>query len=382
MTYFGWLDGDDSQRAAMLEVVKLFEDSSTVDELGLGTIRDTFSNHLFPGTSTLHTRVKYMLFVGWLVSEVARHRWTPEAATRELRRQETHLITALIAGGEREGVIGRDAGAALKRMPSELYWPSLVHLGICTWNTSIAGYFRRAGQQRPTGEAGSWPSGTLRLPPIEVDLLDHATFSLDLEQAEYLRTRISQSAKGSLLAWLVTHHPISDEETLWRHEALGDLPTDLKTAVDDGRRFSVSTAGTALLYNLMLAEATGSDELVTQFSEALTEWQDELEDEGVFKDWDPRAFWARLYAKNRRIRPATRDFVDTWWSLASTDDITSTRARELIRLRELRLKRGRARLTYPDARATWSPGAGTVRLEYRWPIARRHLNDIGAGLVA
>lgn len=382
MTYFGWLDGDDSQRAAMLEVVKLFEDSSTVDELGLGTIRDTFSNDFFPGTSTLHTRVKYMLFVGWLVDQVASHRWTPEAAQRELRRRETQLITALIAGGESEGVIGRDAGAALKRMPSELYWPSLVTLGICTWETSIAGYFRRTVQQRPMGEAALRPGGTLRLPPVETDLLDHATFSLDVEQAEYLRTRISQQAKGSLFAWLVNHHPSSDEETLWRHEAFGDLPADLRTAVDDARRFSISTAGAALLYNLMLAEATGSDELVTQFADALTEWQDELEDEGVFRDWDPQTFWARISVKNSRIRPATRGFVDEWWSFASSEPITSPRARDLVRLRELRLKRGRARLTYPDARSTWSPGAGTGRLEYRWPIARRHLNDIGTGLVA
>ena len=72
---FGWLDGDDSQRSAMLEVVKLFEDSSTVDELGIGSVRDTFSNAFFPGTSTLHTRVKYFLFVAWLANDVARHRW-------------------------------------------------------------------------------------------------------------------------------------------------------------------------------------------------------------------------------------------------------------------------------------------------------------------
>ncbi|WP_425411228.1 DUF6361 family protein [Nocardioides insulae] len=42
----------------MLEVVKLFEDSSTVHELGIGSVRDTFANTFFPGASTLHTRVK------------------------------------------------------------------------------------------------------------------------------------------------------------------------------------------------------------------------------------------------------------------------------------------------------------------------------------
>src|SRR6476661_999087 len=109
MEYFGWLDGDDSQRAAMLEVVKLFEDSSTVDELGIGSVRDTFSNAFFPGTSTLHTRARYLLFVAWLVNDVARHRWPAERAHAELRSRETKLIHALLAGEEDQGVIGRDA---------------------------------------------------------------------------------------------------------------------------------------------------------------------------------------------------------------------------------------------------------------------------------
>src|SRR3954451_17815470 len=150
MGYFGWLDGDDSQRSAMLEVVKLFEDSSTVDELGIGSVRDTFSNAFFPGTSTLHTRVKYFLFVPWLVDEVARHRWPVERASTELRRRETDLISALLAGGETQGVIGSEAKRTLKTMPSALYWASIQHIGIRSWHTSISGYFRNA-IQRPRG---------------------------------------------------------------------------------------------------------------------------------------------------------------------------------------------------------------------------------------
>ena len=46
---FGWLDHDDAQRAPMKEVVKLFQDKGSVDELGIGSIRDAFSNSLLPG---------------------------------------------------------------------------------------------------------------------------------------------------------------------------------------------------------------------------------------------------------------------------------------------------------------------------------------------
>ena len=53
---FGWLDTDDAQRRAMLSVVELFKDEGTVDEIGIGAVRDSISDRLFPGTSVLLTR--------------------------------------------------------------------------------------------------------------------------------------------------------------------------------------------------------------------------------------------------------------------------------------------------------------------------------------
>ena len=55
---FGWLDTDHAQRRRMLEVVDLFKEQGTVDELRIGSIRDTFADALFPGTSTLLTRLR------------------------------------------------------------------------------------------------------------------------------------------------------------------------------------------------------------------------------------------------------------------------------------------------------------------------------------
>jgi hypothetical protein len=44
----------------------LFQERETRDELGLGSIRDSIADHLFPGTSTIQTRLRYMLFIPWL----------------------------------------------------------------------------------------------------------------------------------------------------------------------------------------------------------------------------------------------------------------------------------------------------------------------------
>lgn len=44
-----WLDYSEDQRRRMREVIDLFREHDTLDELGIGSIRDTFSDLLFPG---------------------------------------------------------------------------------------------------------------------------------------------------------------------------------------------------------------------------------------------------------------------------------------------------------------------------------------------
>jgi hypothetical protein len=388
VAYFGWLDGDDSQRDAMLEVIKLFEDSSTVDELGIGSVRDTFSNAFFPGTSTLHTRARYLLFVAWLVNDVARHRWPTERAQAELRSRETKLIHALLAGGEDQGVIGRDAKGTLKTMPSGLYWASLEHLGVRHWRTSIGGYFRNAVQHRritddPDADLeGPDSLGMTALPPAPAALLDATSFDLDRTEAEYLRIRIAESTRGTALAWLAVNHPQSEATWLWEHEALGDFPAQLRDLVDHARRVYLTATGPAILYNVMMAELIGHDEHRETYAELLDQWAQRLDDEAVLRDWDRSRFWQVIRQHNPRIRPSTQRFLEEWWRLAGKGQHASEEARSLVTVRELNLKRGRARLTYPEARSTWGVGAGTGALDFRWSIARGHLNDIAAGLEA
>jgi hypothetical protein len=47
-----WLDHDERQRHAMLQVVEAFSERDTVDELGLGGVREQFARpHLGAGSS-------------------------------------------------------------------------------------------------------------------------------------------------------------------------------------------------------------------------------------------------------------------------------------------------------------------------------------------
>ena len=118
---FGWLDTDNEQRRKMLEVVDLFKEEGTVDELGIGSIRDALADALFPGTSVLQTRLRYVLFIPWLMQHACQGNRSSIEMSARFRESEYQLIYALGAGDEKLGVIGNTARAKLKRMPSSMY---------------------------------------------------------------------------------------------------------------------------------------------------------------------------------------------------------------------------------------------------------------------
>ncbi len=63
MSSLAWIDFDEAERQRAQRIMALFQERETRDELGLGAIRDSIADHLFPGTSTIQTRLRYMLFI-------------------------------------------------------------------------------------------------------------------------------------------------------------------------------------------------------------------------------------------------------------------------------------------------------------------------------
>ncbi len=49
-SYFSWMDYSERERREALDVIDLFSEQDTRDELGIGTVRDAFADLLFPGT--------------------------------------------------------------------------------------------------------------------------------------------------------------------------------------------------------------------------------------------------------------------------------------------------------------------------------------------
>ena len=59
-------------RCSILSI--FFREHDTPDELGIGSVRDTFADLFFPGTTTIMTRARYFLLVPWTYQRLEKQR--------------------------------------------------------------------------------------------------------------------------------------------------------------------------------------------------------------------------------------------------------------------------------------------------------------------
>lgn len=402
---FGWLDHDDGERRRMLELIDVFREKGTVDELGLGAIRDTYSNHFFPGTSTIQTRVRYFLFVPWLYRQIEEERLPSYRVAGRGRDLHWKLVQSLKAGGvgARQGVIGFEAGENLQRLPSSIYWWSLQQWGILRFDGSIEQYHASLDEwyqkmRVPRSSEGgelllpghhNWRE-TLPAPPH--GWLESTDFALRGKEAEFLVERISQECPGTLLAALFTRGitRIRRSSYPWELGGLDALDPGLQRDIEDARLYSLGMEGANLLYNLMLAERqyergiSPDNNRIDRYRNDVARWADEMTgNEAALHAWEMDAMWDQVRRINPRIRPGAVRFSAAWLTRAVADPrsaVDDSRMRSLIQARERILKGSLARLGNPRALEKWTGASGLGRLAYRWSSARQVAIDILDGL--
>lgn len=391
-----WVDHDAAARQRMHQVLALFRERDMRDELGIGAIRDSISDQLFPGTNTIQTRLRYMLFVPWVYQTLESKRVSSAAVAGRARDLELQLADVLKTDGDRGGVFGWRAGHGLQRLPSSVYWSPLGSWGIRRFEGSQDEYhraldaiYRRRRQAEPSEEGDgevflTWDS---ELPPIPPDFPSSESCALRADEAAYLRDRIIFSHPSSFLAAVVR---AKKKQALkipfpWLYPDSAHLAKDHQELLHNGRLFSEVIFGAAICYNLLLAKVAARDQLVEKRSNDLSAWVEQT-DWNAIAEWDLRRFWVLVLGKGHQIGFKTQAFVEDWIRLAqanagSPDRLLET-AEPLIRAREGRLKGARSRFTNQRARDQWGGEAGLYRLDYRWRTVRGLLDDLYRGLEA
>lgn len=399
---FGWVDFAEDDRRKMLDVVHLFSERETRDELGTGSIRDAFADLFFPGTSTIQTRVKYMLLVPWMYLRLEGTKVPSAKIEARSRREEIQLIKALLNSGETDGVIGQDAKENLVRLPSSIYWAGLRSWGIRLFQGSQEQYhrsldafytLRKTGfggetddELASTGPGPNWHPG---LPESDKGFPAKVSLSLTVEQARFLQERVLLNHEESLLAHMLRVGNNIQADYPWQHPAVSSAGDRLQSLLGHARNFAEVIHGAALLYNLMLASKLENEEFIERYENRLIEWTAAIgEREADLQRWHRQIghFWnSEAFTGDRLISPRTRKFVSGWLQLAIEQPgagtiIENQAARRLIEMREWDLKRNRARLSNQNALKRWRGASGTEMLTYRWKTASTFVGDILEGL--
>ena len=395
---FKWLDFSASDRQRTMQVLDLFREKSTLDELGVGLIRDAFADHFFPGTSTIQTRARYFLFIPWIMKHIGSKAGDSQELLNRLRSRESKLITALLKGKPDEfGIIGKEAKASLKRMPSTVYWRGLNVWGIRRFDGSIEQYAREMERRTRSAVAdlttddgepvqsstALWSSS---LPSSPEDFLESTTFDLTDAESAFLKQQICLSQPDSIIAQLLrsTQSRINSE-WIWDSALQRCFTTDTRQAVENARRFALCVWGSSLLYTLMVAQLKhGAEWLVADAESQLGIWQQQLEQQAeILQQWDLGEFWLLIQKVHQRPPEPTIQFVEAW--IAVCREVSQGQpvwqepcVQKLINDRESRLKGPRSRLRRDNSqgRDSWQGSVSSGPMDYRWSQTRTILNDI------
>ena len=393
-----WLDLTASDRDKMRRVLDLFHEQGTIDEMGLGSLRDAFSDALFPGTSTIQTRLRYVLFIPWMYQQLEARRNTAGDIALRSRTEEIQLIAPLKRNEDSDGTIGGRAHDALARLPSSVYWTALVRWGIFRHQQSQGWYhsnFDRLAYlsdgalstDDPGVVQSHRPNWHPRLSAPPSSFPADASFALTRDEADFLQGRLEENCGGTLLAWLAREGSGAPEDgCFWDDRAASQAGQEIRNTIELARRFSLHVEGMPLLYNLLLAERLHFDHggdvaRVDRYRAELSEWATREADE---KQYDPAPLWAFAACRGARVPALQQRFIERWCKriteILPTGVIEDQSLRALIANREQQLKGKRARLVNTGRLLDWNGAVGVGRMDFRWHRVRQLLLDLQQGL--
>jgi len=390
MLSIGWVDFSKSDRDIALSILRLLSEQGAVDELGIGTIRDSFSDLLFPGTSTIQTRAKYLFLLPYICMGLERKpKLTPRNFLDMLYAEEIKLIRPLVErSGRGSGVIGEDAGERLQRKPSSVYWNALRTYGIFTEKVTLSNYAeivcnqRKASEQQTASgkrthrneddtiddtDTGMSDVSFWRVPEFEQNWRDEVTMNLTESEASFLCKHITTmpQTKDSLFALILREKrkDFPEYETFNDINALLPImPPDMQRLYTLARDFSRFVYGAQLRFNVIYSggENAAANDLWDEYSNEM-----------------PQVNLNEVFACVRRPRENVMRFLKRFEAVRSDED----KLDELIIRREQELKgKSRAKLTQPGRWDEMQNEVNMRRLNFRLDIAKAIVRDIFEGV--
>lgn len=399
MFKIGWIDFSSEDREKVMGILDSMKEKGATDELGIGVVRDRLADKLFPGTSTIQTRAKYLLLVPWIMKDIEDSGISKaKEYMNELNKKEIEFIYILLKNEDTDGVIGKQSKDKLKRKPSSIYWNAIKTYNICTVDRSLNDYMKYVEEVKSINESSKFIDINRNISDYQdqddkdannIDKVclnwnminppekwkESIDINLNYKEAKFLREHIITSTTGTLLSLILKNNL---EEAI-NYETISDLrelcieDSNIKSILELSINFSNIIFGMHIKYNIMIKE-----EMNQQYEKLEDEWSNWCLEMSNF-NWslfNEELLWDIVHPDQD-----TKKFLNLWFEFSKSKNFNDDKLiKDEIRKREKRLKGSRAKLGNVNKIIQDQEWIGLGRLDYRWRNTKRILADIEKGL--
>ena len=400
----GWVDYSRQERETIKELLKMLGDSSSLDELGVGIVRDTISDLLYPGTSVLHTRAKYYILIPELFKKAMKSGLTTRSEVRRLIDADQDEIARTLrraideeTGTKALGIIGGRSDRAVKMKPTRIYWNALRTTGILCNPTlsyddacgAVASYNKKnqnitikyetdddAGDALDAENRGFTLFSAPCAQSIE-DFLQNPTLHLTGDEASYLREQFMHVPimKDTLMEYCLRTKTSFADKAFLEIQSTANMSEELKYRLKLAVEFANFIYGAYIVYNLLFWENGGEN--------ATDEEKSRLEDR--YKTWKRtniglphREEILNLVSGHEPYKGALRKFLFEFEAAvkANQTDVCSVEEKNLVKGRERFCKKEKAKIGRAEPFVETQPAP----MNYRHGTGQTIISDILSGM--
>ena len=399
----GFVNFNTEEKKRVAKMMQLLQESEAIEELGIGRVRDYFSNTLFPGTSTLQHHAKYFVLLPSLyyhtafksrkfqnLAEVSRYIKEAEIQiTRQMARWDNNQINTTETGITGINTLKdalNDYNKYVKYDPAYIYGSGLVRYGIIP-DTGIERLILELNKKHfadphnkgalksedTTEDAGELTGDkqVIKTCGEPYNFFDGKTMDLALTEKEtsFLKDRIHASCDGTMLAYLIdSKYDLPERIGYFEIEDfLSELAPDVVDVYKKSVLFSKLMRLIDWRFNNSYFESFGNtDEAEVckgEYEKLLAEYKDEIHNQDAY-----RALFDYTYSIDKMLT----EFCEACYKAIIKDEPTSVD--KLVIAREHTVKRERSKIgnsAYKNQGRS-DPLPNT----FRWETVRTMVNEI------
>lgn len=407
----GWIDFSNEHRQSVLRIIDSMGESGTLDQLGVGAVRDSIANWLFPGISTIQTRAKYFILVPQMFQKYLRQNLNKSKQSDLIaycKEEEKRLINALVknnveSSNSETGIIGVTKAGTNKELninPSAIYWTGLRVHQIIQTHLSINDYLRSNNLANGLLNEFNDDEQSDDFNPVESNFgfklnglkeydLDNVVMALSKEEGEFLKEKFTANSdgllkqQGNLLALILKNEVLqtillSNETSNFRTFAqlalqTNLLPEDTRKVLAFAVDFDFLMHGANIVYNINVQKLHGiRPEFMDDLYGLLNVWKETIKENiELFINLD-LAVALTKYAPSTKTR--SKHFIIEWRRLVISDINNQKAMDELIYRQEVELKSNPKQM--PSHSGEYDGWIGIFSMEFRFNQVKKIIKDI------